>query len=290
MIRKGSAGLDANVITFRSRIMSSTSTTQVQVQAQVQATTQADAPVARASLSNLRAIALAAREQKAPSDEEVQQQKADLDRKIRLVSEAADYLVQTTRVVAEAAANRGHGYTRINTPGEPTNLVFRLPGTVKEKSSDGEEFLVQLNPEAQVYWSGAKGDPRENGLPWVGILQGFLDKQGKPNPASVPGGRTAVAIANKTLESDGVRINVAFNGKDRGLILTAIWEEETWAKREEAIRRKFEERPQQRPRQDREERQDRQDRPRQQRPREDRPQRPREEQGQRLRLGDFIRN
>ena len=271
------------------RNMSST-----QTQTQVQAT-QADAQVARAPLSNLRAIALAAREQKgiaaAPTDEEVQKQKADLERKTRLVTEAADYLVETTRVVAEAAAARGHGYTRINTPGEPANLVFRLPGTVKEKTSDGEEFLVQLNPEAQVYWSGAKGDPRENGLPWVGILQGFLDKAGKPNPSSVPGGRTAVAIANKALEADGVRINVAFNGKDRGLILTAIWEEETWAKREDAIRRKFEERPredrQQRPREDRPQR-PREDR--QQRPREDRQQRPREDQGPRLRLGDFIRN
>ena len=100
---------------------------------------------------------------------------------------------------------------------------------------------MQNNPEATVYFSGKDGNPCEGGLPWIGILQGFRPKGakgGEPIPSSVPGGRTVIDRANELLAPEGVRVDMTFSGKDRGVILTAIWEQDAWEKRQQSISRK----------------------------------------------------
>ena len=201
--------------------------------------------------SNLLAIALAARAEKMAKDgpessSKTKEQEQDQQKQLKqrtIVDEAVNYIESKALEVAAIAAARGHGYTRVPTPGSSDKYVFYLPGTHKE-TVDGKEFLVQNNPEAAVYFSGKDGNPCEGGLPWIGILQGFRPKgqeKGDPIPSSVPGGRTVTDRVNERLSHEGVRIDVAFSGKDRGLVLTAIWEEDAWEKRQQSIARKHSE-------------------------------------------------
>ena len=213
-----------------------------------QQVSQIESTAKSAPKSNLLALALAARagkvaakEAKVASGEDSKTAAAK-----KIVQDAVKYITTKALEAAGVAAARGHGYTRVPTPGSQDQYVFHLPGTKEIQDDEGQKVLVQLNPEATVYFSGYEADgglknPCEAGLPWIGIFQGFRPKgqpKADPVPSSVPGGRTVIDLANEVLSAEGVRIDLTFSGKDRGVILTAIWEEEAWEQRQRAVARK----------------------------------------------------
>jgi hypothetical protein len=241
--------------------------------APVEVEVQAAAPVEdkpRPAISNLKALAAAAKAAQAVET------KTDKDHELHLLTTLAKHIASTAEEQAVPAAERGYGWVKC--------YECRLPGLETLTLEGGEKVQRPKNPPETTHWSGPGQDPSTGGAPIVLLLQGPRGSDGKVRPWRLPGGKTAVTLAQEILDEHGadIKLDCRFNSMTKTIDVTAIWIDADWqsflAKRAQFSRRQG--RPDERRRDDRprEERR-RDDRPREERPREERPreERPREE-------------
>jgi hypothetical protein len=178
------------------------------------------------SITNLKALAMAAKEAAVAKTAAPKSKSRDVSRDVWLIRTLGERIAEQAEFLAVPAAQRGHGWVKC--------FECNLPGY------DAERHPLYA-PET-THWSGSGADPSVGGMPMALLLQGPHREQQNRGTRSLPGGKTSVQVAQEILHEKGadITLDCRFNFGTKTLIVTAIWVPEDWeqflAKREQRRR------------------------------------------------------